>query len=167
METKGGEGRANQGLIDICFGVGLSVKTTAWVIGESTGLVWHEWSVRTGLPTPGDPPPSAIRRRAREVQRGWTDDLRQLAEYGCTQRPSSKTVGYRQIERRAVGALAARHGGIVAHRLTAVTENYDGDVGVRRERRGCGDRGKAAAGASPPWRTSSAWDTHAPRCATS
>jgi len=101
METKGGEGRANQGLIDICFGVGLSVKTTAWVIGESTGLVWHEWSVRTGLPTPGDPPPSAIRRRAREVQRGWTDDLRQLAEYGCTQRPSSKTVGYRQVERRA------------------------------------------------------------------
>ena len=101
METKGGEGRANQHLIDICFAIGLSVKTTAWVIGESTGLVWHEWSVRTGLPTPGDPPPSAIRRRAREVQRGWTDDLRQLAEYGCTQRPSSKTVGYRQVERRA------------------------------------------------------------------
>jgi len=101
METKVGEGRANQGLIDICFAIGLSVKTTAWVIGESTGLVWHEWSVRTGLPTPGDPPPSAIRRREREVQRGWTDDLRQLAEYGCTQRPSSKTVGYRQVERRA------------------------------------------------------------------
>ena len=101
METRGGGGRANQYLIDICFGVGLSVKTTAWVVGESTGLVWHEWSVRTGLPTPGDPPPSAIRRRAKEVQRGWSDELRQMASFGCTMRPSSKTVDYRQIQRRA------------------------------------------------------------------
>ena len=100
MQASGGEGRANQHLIDICFGVGLSVKSTAWVVGESTGLVWHEWSVRTGLPTPGDPPPSAIRRRAKEVQRGWSDELRQMASFGCTMRPSSKTVDYRQIQRR-------------------------------------------------------------------
>ena len=100
MQTNGGEGRANQDLIDICFGVGLSVKTTAWVVGESTGLVWHEWSVRTGLPTPGDPPPSAILRRAKEVQRGWSDELRQMASFGCTMRPSSKTCEYRQSERR-------------------------------------------------------------------
>ena len=101
METRGGGGRANQYLIDICFGVGLSVKTTAWVVGESTGLVWHEWSVRTGLPTPGDPPPSAIRSRAKEVQRGWSDELRQMASFGCTMRPSSKTCEYRQAQRRA------------------------------------------------------------------
>ena len=101
MQTNGGEGRANQDLIDICFGVGLSVKTTAWVIGESTDLVWHEWSVRTGLPTPKDPVGSVIRRRAREVQAGWTDELRQMASVGCTMRPSSKTVDYRQIQRRA------------------------------------------------------------------
>jgi hypothetical protein len=44
---------------------------------------------------------SVIRRRALEVQRGWTDDLRQLARHGCTQRQSSATVEYRQAERRA------------------------------------------------------------------
>ena len=102
METKGGEGRANQDLIDICFGVGLSVKSTAWVIGESTDLVWHEWSVRTGLPTPKDPVGSVIRRRAREVQAGWTDELRQLAQFGCTARPSSSTCEYRQRHRREI-----------------------------------------------------------------
>ena len=101
METHGGNGRLDQDLVDICFGIGLSVKTTAWVVRDSVDRVWHEWSVRTGLPTPGDPPPSAIRSRAREVQKGWSEDLRQLAEYGCTMRPSSKTVEYRQIERRS------------------------------------------------------------------
>ena len=101
MQTKGGNGRLDQDLVDICFGIGLSVKTTAWVVRDSVDRVWHEWSVRTGLPTPGDPPPSAIRSRAREVQKGWSEDLRQLAEYGCTMRPSSKTVEYRQIERRS------------------------------------------------------------------
>ena len=87
--------------LDICFGVGLSVQSTAWVIRESEERVWHEWSVRTGLPTPRDPAASVIRRRALEVQRGWTDDLRQLARHGCTQRHSSATVEYRQAERRA------------------------------------------------------------------
>ena len=100
MQTKGGNGRLDQDLVDICFGIGLSVKTTAWVVRDSVDRVWHEWSVRTGLPTPGDPPPSAIRSRAKEVQRGWTEDLRQLAEFGCTMRPSSKTCEYRQSERR-------------------------------------------------------------------
>jgi hypothetical protein len=87
--------------LEICFGVGLSVRSTAWVIRESEERVWHEWSVRTGLPTPRDPATSVIRRRALEVQRGWTEDIRQLARYGCTQRQSSATVEYRQAERRA------------------------------------------------------------------
>jgi hypothetical protein len=90
-----------QTALDICFGVGLSVKSTAWVIRESEDLVWHEWSVRTGLPTPNDPAGSVIRRRAREVQKGWTKELRQMAAVGCTMRPSSKTCEYRQVERRA------------------------------------------------------------------
>jgi hypothetical protein len=92
---------ASSTALDICFGVGLSVKTTAWVIRESEDLVWHEWSVRTGLPTPKDPAGSVIRRRAREVQKGWTKELRQMAAVGCTMRPSSKTCEYRQAERRA------------------------------------------------------------------
>ena len=104
MATNGGGsdrvGRV-QTALDICFGVGLSVKTTAWVIRESEDLVWHEWSVRTGLPTPKDPASSVIRRRAKEVQRGWSDEIRQMASFGCTMRPSSKTVDYRQIQRRA------------------------------------------------------------------
>lgn len=102
METNGGEGRANRHLMDICFGVGLSVHTTAWVIGESTDLVWHEWSVRTGLPTPKDPVSSVIAKRAKEVQRGWTEEQRQLAQFGCTARPSSKTCEYRQRHRREI-----------------------------------------------------------------
>jgi hypothetical protein len=100
METSGGEGRVNQHLIDICFGVGLSVRTTAWVVGESTDLVWHEWSVRTGLPTPKDPVQSVIARRAKEVRKGWTEELRQLAECCCTVRRSSSTVKYRQRQRQ-------------------------------------------------------------------
>ena len=98
----GGESRleAAANLLDICFGVGLSVRSTAWVIRESEERVWHEWSVRTGLPTPRDPASSVIRRRVLEVQRGWTEDIRQLARYGCTQRQSSATVEYRQAERR-------------------------------------------------------------------
>jgi len=93
---------AKRSALDICFGVGLSVQSTAWVIRENEDRVWHEWSVRTGLPTPKDPISSVIRRRAREVQRGWTDEQRQLAQFGCTMRPSSKTCEYRQRHRREI-----------------------------------------------------------------
>lgn len=102
METKGGNGRLDQDLVDICFGIGLSVKTTAWVVRDSVDRVWHEWSVRTGLPTPHDPISSVIQQRAREVQAGWTEEQRQLAQFGCTARPSSKTVEYRQRQRQEV-----------------------------------------------------------------
>jgi hypothetical protein len=102
MQTNGGEGRIDHDLIDICLGVGLSIRSTAWVVGDSVDLVWHEWSVRTGLPTPKDPVQSTIRKRAKEIQRGWTPELRQLAEHGCTARPSSRTVEYRQRHRREI-----------------------------------------------------------------
>ena len=99
MQTNGGEGRVDHDLIDICLGVGLSIRSTAWVVGESVDLVWHEWSVRTGLPTPKDPIGSVIQQRAKEVQAGWTEEQRQLAQFGCTARPSSSTVQYRQRQR--------------------------------------------------------------------
>ena len=102
METHGGNGRLDQDLVDICFGIGLSVKTTAWVVRDSVDRVWHEWSVRTGLPTPHDPISSVIQQRAREVQAGWTEEQRQLAQFGCTARPSSKTCEYRQRHRREI-----------------------------------------------------------------
>jgi hypothetical protein len=102
METNGGNGRLDQDLVDICFGVGLSVKTTAWVVRDSVDRVWHEWSVRTGLPTPHDPISSVIEQRSKEVQAGWTEEQRQLAQFGCTARPSSKTVEYRQRQRQEV-----------------------------------------------------------------
>ena len=102
MQTKGGNGRLDQDLVDICFGIGLSVKTTAWVVRDSVDRVWHEWSVRTGLPTPHDPISSVIEQRAKEVQAGWTDELRQMASFGCTMRPSSKTCEYRQRHRREI-----------------------------------------------------------------
>jgi len=102
METHGGNGRLDQDLIDICFGIGLSVKTTAWVVRDSVDRVWHEWSVRTGLPTPHDPISSVIQQRAKEVQAGWTEEQRQLAQFGCTARPSSSTVQYRQRQRQEV-----------------------------------------------------------------
>ena len=102
MQTNGGNGRLDQDLVDICFGIGLSVKTTAWVVRDSVDRVWHEWSVRTGLPTPHDPISSVIQQRAKEVQAGWTDEQRQLAQFGCTARPSSKTCEYRQRHRREI-----------------------------------------------------------------
>ena len=100
----GGNARreAKSTALDICFGVGLSVRSTAWVIRESEDLVWHEWSVRTGLPTPKDPVVSVIAKRAREVQAGWTEEQRQLAQFGCTMRPSSSTCEYRQRHRREI-----------------------------------------------------------------
>lgn len=97
-----GIGRArNHDLIDLCFGLGLSVERTAWVCGESLSRCWHEWSVRTGLPTPADPTPSAIKRRVREVKRGWTEELEILARHGITLRPSSEAVRYRNEARQA------------------------------------------------------------------
>ena len=102
MQTHGGNGRLDQDLVDICFGIGLSVKTTAWVVRDSVDRVWHEWSVRTGLPTPHDPISSVIQQRAKEVQAGWTEEQRQLAQFGCTARPSSKTCEYRQRHRREI-----------------------------------------------------------------
>jgi len=101
MASKGGAGRVNQDLLDICFGVGLSVKETARVVGEATGVVWHESSRRTGLPTPTDPGLSVIRKRAREVQRGWDQVQRVQARNGITERPSSSTVDYRNQNRQA------------------------------------------------------------------
>ena len=104
MRSGGGSDRVAKvrTALDICFGVGLSVRSTAWVIRESEDLVWHEWSVRTGLPTPKDPVGSVIAKRAKEVQQGWTDEQRQLAQFGCTARPSSKTCEYRQRHRREI-----------------------------------------------------------------
>jgi hypothetical protein len=95
-------GAPTEGLVGLCLDLGLSIRSTAWVVGESVDLVWHEWSVRTGLPTPKDPVQSTIRKRAKEIQRGWTPELRQLAEHGCTARPSSRTVEYRQRHRREI-----------------------------------------------------------------
>ena len=104
MRSGGGSDRVAKvrTALDICFGVGLSVRSTAWVIRESEDLVWHEWSVRTGLPTPKDPVGSVIAKRAKEVQAGWTDEQRQLAQFGCTARPSSSTFEYRQRHRREI-----------------------------------------------------------------
>ena len=104
MRSGGGKDRVAKvrTALDICFGVGLSVRTTAWVIRESEDLVWHEWSVRTGLPTPKDPVGSVIAKRAKEVQAGWTEEQRQLAQFGCTARPSSKACEYRQRHRREI-----------------------------------------------------------------
>jgi hypothetical protein len=53
------------------------------------------------LPTPADPTPSAIKRRAREVKRGWTQELEILARHGITLRPSSEAVRYRNEARQA------------------------------------------------------------------
>ena len=100
MESGIGKAR-NHDLIELCFGVGLSVERTAWVCGESLSRVWHEWSVRTGLPTPADPSPSAIRRMTRELRRGWDEDMKILARHGITARPSSKTIAYRNQARLA------------------------------------------------------------------
>ena len=111
--------------LDICFGVGLSVRSTAWVIRESEELVWHEWSVRTGLPTPKDPVGSVIRRRAREVQAGWTDEMRDMARLGCTARPSSKTCEYRQALRRQ------RQKGYDAKRKAKETECLSGSTDAK------------------------------------
>jgi hypothetical protein len=102
--SSGGRERVERvkNVLDICFGVGLSVRSTAWVVRESEDLVWHEWSVRTGLPTPKDPVGSVIAKRAKEVQAGWTEEQRQLAQFGCTARSSSSACEYRQRHRREI-----------------------------------------------------------------
>ena len=125
METKGGNGRLDQDLLDICFGIGLSVKTTAWVVRDSVDRVWHEWSVRTGLPTPHDPISSVIQQRAKEVQAGWTEEQRQLAQFGCTARPSSKACEYRQRHRREIQQR------YIAKRKAKETECHSGSTDAK------------------------------------
>lgn len=87
--------------LDVAFGVGLSVAGAAAASGLSLETVWVEWSKRTGLPTPFDPVPSTIAKRCREVQRGWSEEVRLLAWNGVTIRPQSTTVAYRQEARKA------------------------------------------------------------------
>lgn len=87
--------------LELAFELGLSVAGCAAASGLSPTEVWYAWSVRTGLPTPVDPIPSTIRQRCREVQRGWTEDMRLQAERGITARASSHTIAYRLEARRA------------------------------------------------------------------
>ena len=86
--------------LDLAFELGLSVAGCAAASGLSPTEVWYAWSVRTGLPTPVDPIPSTVRKRCREVQRGWTEEIRLQAERGVTIREQSSTVRYRTDVRR-------------------------------------------------------------------
>lgn len=79
-------------LLDLSLSLGLRVTTAAEVAAVSIERAWHAWSRRTGLPTPADPAPSVVRRRALEVQRGWTPEARELARQGITHRPQSSVV---------------------------------------------------------------------------
>jgi len=87
-------------LLDLGWAVGLRVTTCAAMAGVSVERAWHDWSRCTGLPTPDDPAPSEIAARALEVQRGWTDAVRELAKRGVTDRPQSSVVAYRVEARR-------------------------------------------------------------------
>jgi hypothetical protein len=95
-------GGPSDGLVDLCFELGLSAERTAEVAGISKSDAWHLWSVRTGLPVLTDPPPDEIERLVAEIQSGWSDEVREMARRHETNRPSSKVCEYRIRRHREI-----------------------------------------------------------------
>jgi len=93
-------GPPSEGLVELCFELGLSVERTAEVAGVAKTDAWHAWSVMTGQPVLDDPLPEQIEKAVTEIQSGWTDEVRELARIGDRHRPSSAVCGYRLQERR-------------------------------------------------------------------
>jgi hypothetical protein len=95
-------GGPSDGLVDLCFELGLSAERTAEVAGISKSDAWHLWSVRTGLPVLTDPPPDEIERLVAEIQSGWSDEVREMARRHETNRPSSTVCEYRIRRHREI-----------------------------------------------------------------
>lgn len=95
-------GAPSDGLVDLCFELGLSAERTAEVAGISKSDAWHSWSVKTGLPVLSDPPPEELERLVAEIQSGWTDEVREMARRHETNRPSSKVCEYRIRRHREI-----------------------------------------------------------------
>ena len=93
-------GAPSEGLVELCFELGLSAERTAEVAGISKTDAWHAWSVHTGLPVLSDPLPEEIERITLEIQAGWSETVRRLAMRGEEQRPSSAVCEYRMRRHR-------------------------------------------------------------------
>ena len=96
--------------VDLGFSLGMSIAGIAAAAGLSEQAVWEQWSIRTGLPTPTDPIPSVVRRRALEVRRGWTEEIRLQAEQGITIREQSAAVRGKGWCDCTGSEFSARHG---------------------------------------------------------
>ena len=83
----------DRSLAHLCWQVGLSHESTAWVMGRSVGEVRHEWSVLTGLPLDGDPTAEDIERQTAEIRAEWTPEVFLAAAQGIRHDSSKKHKG--------------------------------------------------------------------------
>ena len=98
-------------LAGLCWDLGLSHESTAFVMRRSVEEVRYQWSVLTGEPVGDDPEPVELARRILEVEDGWTAEIREQASRAIPFRVSSAVVranpksraGARRREKERVG----------------------------------------------------------------
>lgn len=88
----------DRSLAHLCWQIGLSHESTAWVMGRSVGEVRHEWSVLTGLPIDGDPTPEQIERETAAIRAEWTPEAFLAAAQGIRHDTSTKHRGDKRCE---------------------------------------------------------------------
>lgn len=67
-------------LAHLCWQVGLSHESTAWVMGRALAEVKYEWSVLSGLPLDGEPDEQEVERITAEIRSGWSPETFLAAE---------------------------------------------------------------------------------------
>ena len=70
----------NRSLAHLCWQVGLSHESTAWVMGRAVAEVKYEWSVLSGLPLDGEPDEQEVERITAEIRSGWSPETFLAAE---------------------------------------------------------------------------------------
>ena len=79
-------------LAHLCWQIGLSHESTAYVMRRSVTEVSYWWSVLTGLPVGDDPDEEQMGRLVAEIQSGWSPEVREQARRCQDWRESSTVV---------------------------------------------------------------------------
>lgn len=70
----------NVSLAHLCWQLGLSHESTAFVMGRALAEVKYEWSVLSGLPLDGEPDEQEVERITAEIRSGWSPETFLAAE---------------------------------------------------------------------------------------
>ena len=100
----------NRSLAHLCWQIGLSHASTAWVVGRSVSEVRHEWSILMGLPLEEDPTPESIEAQTAEIRSEWSPETYRLAEAGIRHDSSTKHRGDKRCATTNSRATGKRKG---------------------------------------------------------